>query len=297
MSREQHIDHLGPSPARTKAQRQLVLGAALVILGIAAMAAALPELVQRIGDRPALVNRPLSWFFDPVPSFGEFVNRGERYQLDEIVGDDVPQPDRDDYPDGYLELTYRGDSVRLPINPESTKDVLPGLLAYEPWFRMMPLAQSRGIRSRAELNQQIEAGIVTPRVIAVARYPAEGFDPDSWGIVRRKDWPYVFIEFGENIASDGGHIRVTRSTYGELEERYAPGPRDEALDPDAEDFDNDLWKHDAMLQVTPATLYRSKDKRVEDALKIMGWTWPTASAGAMAIVVGLGIAAASRITR
>ncbi|MEM1166854.1 MAG: hypothetical protein AAGI30_11255 [Planctomycetota bacterium] len=285
--------------------KQLAAGVVLSLVSLAVLLIAIPQLVDRLSGREGLGDRPVFWFGEAFP-FGSFRYAGHELQLTRVDPDQVPGDLLATDPGlatGFVELTWRGVITRIPYPPEEQRAIgppsdadtrLPGMTAHERWFRLMPLAEVEGVSGRDELIELIAAGEVTPRLIAAARYPAEGYDPDSWGLVRRKEWPYVFYE----LLVDGPpaeSIRITRATYGELEAIYAPGPYDDPVDLSPEEKRAGLWRHDAMLQVTPSPLYRSKDKIVEEGILAMGWTWPAAAGAAAGLLLGLTLIAASRV--
>lgn len=286
------------SPRRLKSFGILLLAASLLGLAVS-----IPVMAQRLSNRPDLKNRPLVWFGEPIYN-ESFTYRGEPVRVETVTTDNggkaLDQP--------VVVVHWRGQQAKFEVvggtegaagnsveGAGRDDPRLPELLRHEDWLKIMPMAIAHA-SSNAEVDAQIAEGKVAPRLIAAARYPAEGYNAGSWGLVRRRDWQYRFAEFLTDGPAESS-IRTSESTYAELERAVAPGPYDKPLALTDEQMTEKLWQHGAMLQVTPTTLYRARDKQVQQGLHAMGWTWPVAGASFLALVAGLGLIAISTLPR
>ncbi|MEM9083407.1 MAG: hypothetical protein AAGB34_07415 [Planctomycetota bacterium] len=308
-------------PKAGTSRKGLIVGVGVLLISLLGIAVSVPQMATKLSDRN--VSRVITWFGKPIRA-DSFSYRGESFLLRavreptkedlEAVNDELER--RDLARSGYLEITFRGQIARFPLSPEDDER-LPNEIAHDRWFRLMPMAMVKGLNSQRDLQERFDSGEVMPHVIAVARYPAEGFHPESWGLVRRKDWPYLFAEFRHGGPAEES-VAVSRLTYGELDSLYAPGPYADAvvfsedekqaaiaagadaedlLVVDEEEYKAGRWRLGAMHQVTPATLIRAKSKTVDDGIRSMGWTWPIASLSVMGVLVGVGLIGASRVSR
>lgn len=189
-----------------------------------------------------------------------------------------------------LRVHYRGESVDFPI-VEYDNQKLPGLLGIEQWFRVLPMVT--GARSAEDAAEKLADGTLRPRMIIAARYPAEGFAEDSWGLVRRSEWGYWLAEL--NPTGDEP-ITLTRKSYRELDALHTPGKyTPEEMIPTPEQRSRDLWMHYAMQQVTPSQFFRAKDRNLDSALEAMGWTWPAAGVSGLGIMVAFAMLGMARV--
>lgn len=271
-----------------KRTRNMRVGAALAALGVVGLAISATVMTRRLAEREDLADRPMVWFGKQATT-DTFTFEDHRFAVTKLE-EQSSEP--------VLRVEWRGAAVDFPVNTFEEKPQLPGLLKHEDWFKIVPMAVGP-YRTQDEFQAALQAGDVEPRLIAAARYPAEGFDPEKWGSVRRREWRYRFAEFLENAPGDAGapEIRVTETTYEELDRVFMPGPHDKPPETSMTDEQKyaRLWEYYAMLQVTPPTMYRAKDKLVSDGMRAMGWTWPAAGASTVMVVAGLVLIAATRV--
>lgn len=267
----------------------LVSGLALMALSLAGLVVSIPAMADRLSHRPELRDRPLAWFEDPV-TIDRFTFRGEPVAIETRERDEsgaaLDPP--------IVVVTWRGQEAHFPVGGRDDPR-LPGLLRHEDWFKIMTMAQAKA-PSSDEVRRMIAEGRTRPRLIAAARYPAEGYDPGSWGLVRRREWRYRFVEFLADGPAESS-IRSWETTYADLERAVAPGPYDKPVELSRADEAEKLWQHGAMLQVTPAMLYRARDKQVQQGIHAMGWTWPVGGASMLGLAAGAALVAASRVGR
>lgn len=258
--------------------RGRLIGFLLCAASIIGLAAAIPNMARRLSHRAL----PVVWFDDPIPNpVFEFLGEPA-----EIRTTDPQSPEERP----ALEIHWRGETRTFAIEEGMRDDPrLPGLLRHDDWLRILAMAE--GARSQDELKAGIAQGTIHPRLIIAMRLPAEGFDPESWGAVRRREWRYRFVELLPASRSPSKSFETHEGTYAGLDKLGDPKfVRDNNLQPEA-------WKYAAMQQVTPATLFRSKSRPIDDAMLSMGWTWPVAGVSVLALVVGLLLLAMAAMTR
>lgn len=272
-----------------KSGRIRTLGLVLVVASLALLVVSVIAMAKRLSTRPDMAERPMVWFNEAVNA-ESFIFQGEPIEVRTIAADQAGVTG----PGPAVEISYRGATERLEIGGRD-EERFPGLMRHEDWLRVMPMAEGRA-GSQDELIEMLRRGDVRPRMVVAARYPAAGFDPGSWGLVRRRDWRYVFLEFKPGGPPEQA-IERAETTYREIEQLFAPGPRDKPVEgiTEAEKLARQ-WQYYAMLQVTPAPLYRAKDKVVEQGMSAMGWTWPSAAAAVIGLMVGGTLVLSTRVT-
>ncbi len=260
------------------------IGLILALASLALLGVSVWQMQRKLSTRTDMKDRSIVWFNDPIlePSF-EF--------------QDVPCEVRTVESEGvkHVEVDWRGQTVVFDIGGRDDPR-LPKLLRHEDWFKILPMAEDRA-GTQDEVVQKLVSGETKPRLIIAARYPAEGFSSGSWGLVRRRDWRYRFVEFKIDGPADQAIVEHA-TTYREIERIVAPGPRDKPVEGLTQQQREDAaWQYYAMLQVTPAPLYRAKDKVVEQGMRAMGWTWPAAGVATLGLIVGAGLFMASKVGR
>ncbi len=262
-----------------------LIGIAMIALSVIGLAVSIPAMGKRLQSRPELRDRPVVWFQEPLIDENLLVN-GEPLNFNVIDNADVEGG-------RALRITWRSQTADLPILGVDDPR-LPGLMRFEDWLAVLPMLEGRGSRQQ-DVIDQLEAGEATPRLIIAARLPAEGLDPGSWGLVQRQNYRYRFLELNEAPADPP--IVESQRTYRELEAIFAPGPHSPVIEMTKAEKDLIYWQHAAMQRVTPAQLYRAKDKQVQSAMLSMGWTWPVAGFSIIGLAAGVFMIAASRIER
>ncbi len=261
-----------------------IVGAVLVVGSLAGLGASIPVMMKRLSRRetPAII------YSQPIAS-PQFEFRGHTLALSVVETAPESAGASPDKQSKTLQAAWRGQTYEMPIAPGLHDDPrLPGLLRFEDWFRVLLVAE--GAVAREDLERMIEQGSVTPRLVLVMRLPAEGFDPGSWGLVRRREWRYRFVE----LKSEGPpeqSIEVSEASYRELELLGDPAYARKSGQQDQ------VWKHHGMLHVTSPTLVRSRNKPMEDAMSAMGWTWPLAWGSVFGLTAGLALLAAASVGR
>jgi|GEM_PF-2954410 len=183
---------------------------------------------------------------------------------------------------------FRDEFVDFPIFDTADARLFPdagdadrlGLL--DDWFGVYPMVT--GARTAQEAADRTATGDLEPRLIVAGRYEPAGVKP-GWAQTQRQNWIYRLAEL--NLNGEPA-IEVVERTYRELDAIGTPGTRTpEELIPTPAERERDLWMYYAMQQVTPAPFYRAKDRRLDDALEAMGWTWPVSLGGGFGAVFSI----------
>jgi hypothetical protein len=258
--------------------------AALIILtvSIVGLLASAWFMMSRLAERGI----ELVYFNEPVTET-EFIFEDNPVTIERVDTD----PEANPYQvDRAFRLSYRGESVDFPIVLEDN-DKLPGLLGVEQWMRVLPMVT--GAQSAEDAAAKLASGDIKPRMIVAARYPAEGYDAESWGLVRRSEWGYWLAELNPTGPEP---ITLTQKTYRELDALHTPGKyTPEDMIPTPEQRTRDLWQHYAMQQVTPSQFFRAKDRNLDSALEAMGWTWPAAGLSGLGIMISFALLGMARV--
>lgn len=255
------------------------------MLSLALLGASVWSMQKRLSTRPDLKNRPVVWFNEPILE-EKFIFQDVPCEVRTVESADAPK---------HVEVDWRGNTVSFDIGGRDDPR-LPKLLRHEDWFKLLPMAEERA-NNQDEVVDKLITGQTKPRLIIAARYPAEGFNSGSWGLVRRRDWRYRFVELLVDGPAEQSVVNH-ETTYREIERIVAPGPRDAPVEGLTDEQRADYaWQYNAMLQVTPSPLYRAKDKVVEQGMRAMGWTWPAAGIATMGLVIGVVLTLASRVGR
>lgn len=275
--------------------RLRVIGWSLLALSVLALAAALAAMAIRLIQHQPHETRPTVWFQEPITSMQTYIVRREPHGQSSLpLRFEVLEHHAADPQDDVLRLHWRGQTYDLPTLGRDDPR-LPGLLRFNDWLRVVQMVQAVDL-SQTELQQAVYAGKLQPRLLVAARYPAAGFNPGSWGLVRRQDWPYRFIELKkQGPAADS--IEVTQRTYRQLEDTFFPGPHSDPVQISQAARQATYWQHEAMLLVTPATLYRARNKQVQASMRPLGWTWPVAGVAVMGIMLGATLIGVARLER
>jgi hypothetical protein len=183
-----------------------------------------------------------------------------------------------------LRVRYGDTEILVPVKNPPAPDI-PDLGGYAEWAAMLAIrpALKSGEPALDERGQQ-----PTPRFVLVTRTTPPGFDPQSWGSVRRADWRFTFYEFMPDGTIDAKTFRWPRSDRSEhrLEARAQRG------DEIAEDLvaipplQERTWQYQAALHVIPK-LQMPAQRFKRTALEAAGWTFPVAGFAMLLLLLGL----------
>ncbi len=259
------------------------IGLVVAIASAAAMAVGVRALASNLSHR----NIDMVRLVGRVSGIDAVTYKGHECRVETIADDKEAAQ--------TLRLHWRGQTVDFPVWTEPSDGSF--LEPYKDWFGVMVLADGAEGEQEFQDNWKGEGGPKT-RLVAIARYPAEGFDPHSWGLVRRKEWHYR-LALLHTDGPDDSAIEQWDKTYEQLDAIFLPGkytnqhyvPKTEAERHDK------LWMFYAMLEVTPPMQYRGRDKGSEAILASMGWAWPVSAAGSMGVLIGIALFASGGIGR
>lgn len=191
--------------------------------------------------------------------------------------------------ESFLRLDYAGRQTLIPVKKPPAFDV-PNLGMYEEWVKVLAV-------NRVEPGPQTGASTAVPgteQLLIVARRTPDGFDPESWGSVRRDDWVFDFYRL-----TPDGEVQV-------FQRRWPRGRRAEARL--AEEAGNPLRQIEplrertieyfAAMHVIPK-LNVPKHKFDDTALSpaVLGWTLPVSMLGLLGFTASLVFAVAPRRRR
>jgi hypothetical protein len=215
-----------------------------------------------------------------LPSFKFGVSTARHFKL---FGRDVSLTDVTEEGASYLRLTWGDRSELIRVNTPPVKD-LPDLGGgYGEWVKFL------------EVNDG-------ERYVLVSRLTPEGFDPGSWGQVRRSDWTFDFHQFQPDGTITHETFRWPRSRHSEASLRNAAeGDGKTPPDPGAlallaiPPLEERSWQYQAALHVIPK-LNVPRHRFDNDAFdpRVMGWTLPVGMLAGLGAVAGFFIAIAPR---
>ncbi len=125
------------------------------------------------------------------------------------------------------------------------------------------------------------------RFVIVSRHPAAGYDPETWGEVRRNDWTFTLAELMADGTIDLRQFRWPRS---EKAEKHMPLPEHLA---DIPPLEQRTFEYQAALNVIPK-LQMPKLRFKDTAVNAMGWTLPVAAFGGLLALLGITLAFAPK---
>lgn len=278
-----------------------VIAALVLIAGLCGLGVGLPEMIARLDQRNAQTVRLVGEIDGERWTYRGHEGSVERIPplpgtAAELV--ELSNPFRPDA-DATLRLTWRGQTLDFAMGPgeEPLRD---GLSKWRSWFAVLLLVDGERTHDALEEKwRRVVAGEEPARLVVAARYTNEGDDPGSWGLVRRRTWPYVLAELHTGGPAEQA-ITVHRKDYEELDSLVLPSVYTERYRPEKmpseEDRQSNAWMYHAMLEVTPASQYRGRNKTYEEVIRAMGWAWPAAAGGGVVALIG-GIALAVTLRR
>ncbi len=207
------------------------------------------------------------WMFDPV-SDREFTYAGRPVSITD-----------EDTPDGRVVVNVRyGDSIeRINATIPPLPAQVPGLARHQDWFRALRFAE-HGKRDFREAKREIDAGEIKDRMVLVVRRPPPGMNPDALGRVAQKEWMFDLYE----LKPEGG-FAIQRLGWPESE-REARARGASGQGPNTSKLQEGTWQYYAALMVMPI---KPTPRFTGDAVRAMGWTLPSASFSALAVVASV----------
>ncbi len=283
--------------------RPAQVGLIIALLAVVGLALSLAELTDRLSNRNIYLVRLVNDIVDPTFEFQGHIATVQQIPSDQLRAEGIPaQTDA-------LRITWRDQTADFPIPDNSFLQYEEGLNKYRKWFGVFVFVDGEEsedlLRDKWVPDDQGNFA-VQPRLVVAARYTADGYEDqaETWGAVRRSEWVYRFAQFHPASTHPDSAQAITRWTknYEELDNLLTPGTytkkyRPHLLPESQAERNENLWMYYAMLQVTPASDVRGRNKSTEEVVRAMGWPWPVAAASALALAGSLALIASSRVAR
>lgn len=261
------------------------LGLLLTVLALTSVAVVMPAMARKVGAHREQVSGE-RWAVQRVAD-GEFA------YFDGVSGRVVEQSAT------AIRLEWGDDAVEIPVGGRNAPG-LPGVLRYEAWFAILAMAPARG--DIEELEQGLADGSIQPRFVAVARQPAPGVDPETWGVADTSDWRFLFWTLTPEGTIERFDEPYSYTYYGK--EVVEAGYRSyKAL----KRLPSSSWQFVAAMEVTPglhtpaarnsSPISYPNYAGVRDDIDAMGWTWPASGVAFLVLIVGVLFLAASFVRR
>ncbi len=228
-------------------------GITLALLGAAMVLISAPELVRRLRSRSESLEQ-VRWSARKITS-DTFDFREQPVRLETVSRD----------AQSFVDIHWAGEIASLPVTGRDNA-ALPSLTRHDDWLGVFELLAVRG-------NETVEEALALDneyKLVVVSRAMAPGYDPKTWGAVRRKEWVYTYIELAPE-----GFEQSTRQQ---------------------DDLEQKTWRYIAAMQVTPGA-QRPKAQLENDGFEELGWAWDGAAIGFSIFAAGLVLIGASRVTR
>ncbi len=272
-----------------KTRQTRILGAALLVASLGALALTLPQMVERLREHNRATGASL---FKIEPALDpEFSFRGEPVRVEDVRNGDARS----------LTVHYRGDSFSIALDG-AVDDRLPGLVKYESFLRFFSIASARPVEREEAVAYEQQPW----RLFVAARHTPPGENPETWGAVERKKWQYEIYELlpagaaapeplpepsGTLVNAYGKLASVTPVSGFESSEAWARWTFNMSALPDYER----TIQYAAAIEVTPP-LHRPRNVFTDTGLNALDWTWPAAGTAILGAMVG-GLILASSFAR
>lgn len=186
-------------------------------------------------------------------------------------------------------IKYADGETRIPVVEPPAANV-PDLGIYGDWAKVLEVHEvERG--PGGSLRDKPGTG----RILLVCRIPPAGYNPETWGSVRRSDWTFDFHEFKPDGTIESRTYRWPRSELAamSLKKEVEKGDETAKLLAAIPELEEQTWEYQAALHVIPklnVPRYRFK----HTAMKAMGWTLPVAGFCGLGVIAGIGLVCAPK---
>ncbi len=254
-----------PKPSR-------IVGVALILASVAALAVAVPAMARQIRASNAGQDLPFFGMRSPSPTALPFVEGKASFVWGMGQGT-APVTMTINEDDSRLDVEYRGESRSIPmtgmIDPR-----LPGFARFrDNQITLVLISEERPARTPEGLESEPAA---PDRLVLAARIERDlrpDEDPSQMaGLVDRKAWRYELLEFvpmGDESA--GPSIRVHEIPYADLPELER------------------TWQYAAALNVTPPLKFPKLKDPMQSNRGLDGVSWPFPLAGSAVLAGALGV--------
>lgn len=270
-------------------ERSRAIAIGITLVSGAAFAATLKPMLDRIQD----FNTHANFLHVHVEPIGSRTIGVQGFPEGRLTDDFMP--------DGQaaVKLEYVGQTLLIPVKTPPARD-LPNLAAYEEWMKVLAMYEV----GRDDQNRQVRL-LNSERVMIVVRRTPAGFNPDTWGQVRRIDWVFDFYELKKDGAIAKSSYRWPRKARSEkrLQEEARGESDDKSPEVVAsakalvqyEPLKERTFEFSAAMHVIPKLSV--PDHKFNDTAfspRVLGWTLPVSMLSALAFAGGLVFAVAPR---
>lgn len=167
-------------------------------------------------------------------------------------------------------VTYGDQTLRIRRTIAAARDGLPGLLDHADWLRVMRFADASGMTDN-EFVKRLGTPELPDRLLIMTRSSRPGAEPETWGLVWKRDWIFDFYE----LQPDGSF------THGRLKHPTAYRMKE----PKPGELRENTWQYQAAMNLMPRS-GPTKNFRL-DALGAASWTLPASMFAGLLGVVSL----------
>lgn len=237
------------------------------------------------------------------PSMFHFVQSDVRKQR--FLGRDIHLTDTR-LPDGQngLLVQYGDASISIPAHRLDIAG-FESLAVYNEWVAVLAFSPIERGELAADWQQDPRT-----RILVVSRQ-AGGYDDETWGSVRVRDWTFLFTEFKPDgtfsqremqFRDRRGRLPAEHTARLELEKAGKPVPGPEVRLTNIEPIEERTWEWQAALHALPkahVSRYRFKTDAVHGSAESpgMGWTLPAAGTSVLGLVLGAGLLMGGSVRR
>lgn len=259
-----------------------------------------------IGSVWAMAQRVRSFNAAELPVLWHIETRDAREFTFQALGNRTLSLTDDFLPSGRPAVRIRfGDAEKLiAVHPPAVRDHK-DLSVYDEWLSVGVVAPVRGDSITIKPDQGER-----PRVVIVNRSTA-GYDEETWGAVRIRDWLFDVIEAtpdGALVARQmqfrdrRGRLPAEVDARRQLAAEGKPDPGPQVRLTTVEPIEERSWEWQAALFALPRSQisryrYRTDAVQGSDDAPGMGWTLPVAGFSTLIVVAGATLIATSRVQR
>lgn len=180
--------------------------------------------------------------------------------------------------ESHLRLEYGGEEKLILVKKPPVFN-METLALYDEWVKVLAINE---VGRDADGNTQPVPG--TERLLIVTRRTPDGFDPESWGSVRRDDWVFDFYQLKPDGTVDTTQRRWPR---GRRAEARLEGETDNPLRGIEPLAPRTLEYFAAMHVIPKLNVPRHKFNDTALSPKVLGWTLPVSMLSVLGMAGGL----------
>ncbi len=249
----------------------------VTVISAAAFVGALVPMTSRIADFNLQAG---------LHNFHAEVLNTRQYQIGvfpEFKLTDVPGEGPRSAYESFIELDYGGNKTLIRVKRPPVFN-METLALYDEWVKV--LAVNEVERDERGIQRPVSG---SERLLIVTRLTPDGFDPESWGSVRRDDWVFDFHQLMPDGTVETTRRRWPRSDRGEKRlaaEAGSPLREIQPLKPRTIEF------FAAMHVIPKLNVPRYKFNDTALSPRVLGWTLPVSMLSVITFSAGLVFAVA-----